>query len=407
MNRADSTVFPLLRFKEFDQKVSKHLFENIFLFTTGKNIKQKEASPEFETPCVRYGELYHMYDEVINKVINKTNLNKSELLFSKGDEILLPSAGEDPLDIGSASALTLENVAIGRTINILRPLKENVYSQIFASYYINQKLRRKISTLAKGSSISNVYNSDLKTLTINLPTLPEQQKIASFLSAIDDKVQQLTKKKALLEDYKKGVMQQLFSGQLRFKAEDGKDYPDWEEKRLGDITKINQGLQIAISERFLEPVEDGYFYITNEFLRAKSEKAFYIKSPPASVICDADDILMTRTGNTGQVVTGVNGAFHNNFFKIKYQDHCEKWFLYYFLTSPLTQHTILKLAGTSTIPDLNHGDFYKIKIDLPSIKEQTKISSVVKSIDTKIESVTHQITQTQAFKKGLLQQMFV
>jgi type I restriction enzyme S subunit len=403
----DKELVPEIRFEGFDGGIVEYLFNDIFLFSTGKNIKQKEASPEFETPCVRYGELYHMYNEVINEVINKTNLEKSELRFSKGDEILLPSAGEDPLDIGSASALTLKNVAIGRTINILRPMKVDVYSQIFASYYINQKLRKKISTLAKGSSISNVYNSDLKTLKINLPTLPEQQKIASFLSAVDEKIQQLTKKKALLSDYKKGVMQQLFSGQLRFKDENGKAYPDWEEKRLFDITKINQGLQIAISERYLEPVEDGYFYITNEFLRSKSEKAYYIKSPPASVICDADDVLMTRTGNTGQVVTGVNGAFHNNFFKIKYQDHCEKWFLYYFLTSPLTQHTILKLAGTSTIPDLNHGDFYKIKIDLPSIEEQSKISRVVKSIDTKIEAVNSQITQTQTFKKGLLQQMFV
>jgi type I restriction enzyme S subunit len=259
----------------------------------------------------------------------------------------------------------------------------------------------------EASGVPSLSKTTIGSLVVNLPSLPEQQKIASFLSAVDEKIQQLSKKKALLEEYKKGVMQQLFSGQLRFKDQNGNPYPNWEEKQLIDITKINQGLQIAISERFLEPVEDGYFYITNEFLRAKSKKVFYIKSPPASVICDADDILMTRTGNTGQVVTGVNGAFHNNFFKIKYQDHCEKWFLYYFLTSPLTQHTILKLAGTSTIPDLNHGDFYKIKIDLPSIKEQSKISSVVKSIDTKIEAVNNQITQTQTFKKGLLQQMFV
>lgn len=101
-------------------------FDEIFLFSIGKNIKQNEASPDFEIPCVRYGELYHMYDEVINEVINKTNLDKSELLFSEGNEILLPSAGEDPMDI--ASALTIKNVAIGRTINILKPLKATVLS---------------------------------------------------------------------------------------------------------------------------------------------------------------------------------------------------------------------------------------------------------------------------------------
>jgi type I restriction enzyme S subunit len=95
---------PKLRFKEFndgstDSLFKKHLFKDIFHFSTGKNIKQNEASPEFEIPCVRYGELYHMYNEVINEVFNRTNLDKSELIFSEGNEILLPSAGEDPLHI--------------------------------------------------------------------------------------------------------------------------------------------------------------------------------------------------------------------------------------------------------------------------------------------------------------------
>ena len=128
--------FPEFRKEEEHSSYKKHRFEDIFLFSTGKSIKQREASPEFEIPCIRYGELYHMYNEVIDKVINRTDLDRTELLFSRGDEILLPSAGEDPLDIGSASALTIQNVAIGRTINILRPKFESLYSQIFVSYYL-------------------------------------------------------------------------------------------------------------------------------------------------------------------------------------------------------------------------------------------------------------------------------
>lgn len=179
---------PQLRFPEFKGEWEKNKFDEIFLFSTGKNIKQNEASPKFEIPCVRYGELYHLYKEVINEVINKTNLNKSELIFSDGDEILLPSAGEDPMDIGSASALTIKNVAIGRTINILKPAKKNNYSQVFVSYYINHRLKDTISKLAKGVSISNVYNSDLKTLEINLPKINEQEKIASLFAAIDERI---------------------------------------------------------------------------------------------------------------------------------------------------------------------------------------------------------------------------
>ena len=183
-----------MRFSGFEEvgkydSYKKHLFEDIFLFSTGKNIKQDEASPEFEIPCVRYGELYHLYNEVISKVVNKTNLDKSELRFSDGNEILLPSAGEDPLDIGSASALTVKDVAIGRTINILKPARIDVYSPIYVSYYINQKLKKPISALSKGVSISNVYNSDLKTLKIILPNLSEQIKIAEFLSLINARIE--------------------------------------------------------------------------------------------------------------------------------------------------------------------------------------------------------------------------
>src|SRR5690606_1446709 len=229
------TLQPKLRFPEFDGGWKEFSFKEIFNFSTGKNIKQKEAAPHFETPCVRYGELYYMYKEVISNIINYTNLDKSELKFSEGDEILLPSAGEDPMDIGSASALTLKNVAIGRTINILKPKNKNVYSSIFASYYINQKLRIKISGLAKGVSISNVYNTDLQTLFIKLPSLPEQQKIADYLSTIDTKINLLEEKKAQLALYKKAMMQKLFSQEISFKDNNGNDFPEWEEKRLGDL----------------------------------------------------------------------------------------------------------------------------------------------------------------------------
>jgi len=190
--------------------------------------------------------------------------------------------------------------------------------------------------------------------------------------------------------------------QLRFPEFDG----EWSKKILKEFTKINQGLQIPISERFTEQVEGSYFYITNEFLREGSKKSYFIKNPTDSVICDEDDILMTRTGNTGQVVTGVHGAFHNNFFKIKFDACCDKWYLYYFLTSYRTQHKILTLAGTSTIPDLNHGDFYKLNIALPKFPEQQKIASFLSAVDQKIQQLTKKKELLEQYKKGVMQQLF-
>lgn len=410
-----SKAVPKLRFKEFDAANSykRHLFKDIFLFTTGKNIKQNEASPEFETPCVRYGELYHMYNEVISKVFNRTNLDESELLFSQGDEILLPSAGEDPLDIGSASALTIKNVAIGRTINILKPMKANIYSQIYVAYCINQKLRKKISTLAKGVSISNVYNSDLKTLEIILPILPEQQKIASFLSAVDEKIQKLTRKNELLEQYKKGVMQQLFSGKLRFKDENGKPYPKWEEKRLGNIATIVKGKGISksdiVEDGALECIRYGELYthykerITKIFSRTNLDKSDLVLS-------DYNDVIIPSSGETQIDIARASCVLKSGValggdlnILVSQQDGV---FLSYYINHSL-KYEIAKVAQGNSVVHLYPSQLEVLKIKLPSLDEQKKIAEFIGSFDDKIESIGEQIAKVQELKKGLLQQMFV
>ena len=117
---------------------------------------------------------------------------------------------------------------------------------------------------------------------------------------------------------------------------------------------------------------------------------------------------MTRTGNTGKVVTGVKGAFHNNFFKIAYdKEKYDRMFLYYILTSHKMQKNIIRLAGSSTIPDLNHSDFYNIKVKLPIIEEQKKIADLLIRLDSKISKEQEKLDSLNEYKKGLLQQMFV
>jgi len=181
---------------------------------------------------------------------------------------------------------------------------------------------------------------------------------------------------------------------------------EWGENKLGGITKINQGLQIAIADRQTVPSDDAYFYITNEFLRPGNLKKYYIVNPPKSVICNENDILMTRTGNTGQVVTGVSGAFHNNFFKIKHDNSINKNFLVYFLRSAPTQNMISRLAGTSTIPDLNHSDFYRIKISLPQESEQKKIAGFLTVVDEQLAAQGERIELMKKYKKGIMQKIF-
>ena len=190
---------------------------------------------------------------------------------------------------------------------------------------------------------------------------------------------------------------------LRFKEFDGA----WSIKPLKNICKINQGLQIAIENRFTDDGVNRYFYITNEFLREGAKKTYFIENPPRNVICDENDILMTRTGNTGQVVTDVKGAFHNNFFKIDFdRSIINKNFFIEFLKKDTTQHLILKYAGASTIPDLNHSDFYRIVMPITTIKEQTKIASFLSNVDEKISQLTQKHELLSQYKQGMMQKLF-
>ncbi|WP_230869102.1 restriction endonuclease subunit S [Iocasia frigidifontis] len=191
--------------------------------------------------------------------------------------------------------------------------------------------------------------------------------------------------------------------ELRFNGFEDK----WEEHLFKDFTKLSQGLQIAIDKRFTEPGKNREFYITNEFLKPESKTRYYIESPSINVVANKEDVLMTRTGNTGEIVTDVKGAFHNNFFKIDYcRTVVKKNFLYYFLNSSRIQKEILARAGSSTIPDLNHNDFYKIVAFLPSLAEQNKIGYLFKELDQSINYEQQKLKKLKQLKLAMLQKMF-
>ncbi len=176
---------------------------------------------------------------------------------------------------------------------------------------------------------------------------------------------------------------------------------DWEIKTFRDISAINQGLQIPISQRLKAPTEHAKFYITIQALNNRKEFE-YIKTYNESVVCHKDDILMTRTGNTGMVITNIEGVFHNNFFKINFdRTLINKDFLVYFLSLEQTQRTILKKAGTSTIPDLNHNDFYSLTIPLPPLNEQIAIANILSGLDRYLYALRALILKKEGVKKAL------
>lgn len=181
---------------------------------------------------------------------------------------------------------------------------------------------------------------------------------------------------------------------------------DWTVKTFRDLCWVNQGLQIAIEKRLKNPTTKSKKYITIQYLNDGKETE-YIDDYSPSVCCVKDDILMTRTGNTGIVISGAEGVFHNNFFKINFdKKQIEKDYLLYYLKDNKTKRIILEKAGTSTIPDLNHSDFYSIQIPLPPSKtERSAISNALSDTDILIEKLEKVLEKKKNIKQGAMQEL--
>jgi type I restriction modification DNA specificity domain protein len=210
---------------------------------------------------------------------------------------------------------------------------------------------------------------------IPLPPLKVQEEIVRILDKFGELEAEL---EAELETRKSQY--EFWRGNLLFN-------PNYPVYKMEDICIINQGLQIPINQRKKEPGENRYFYITVQFLKNEGEN-YYIENPSESVICKKDDILVTRTGSTGKIVYGVEGCFHNNFFKVTPIINLNKKYLYHVLNSTQMFNEMLRAASGGTVPDLPHKKFYKLEIGLPSIEEQKKIVTILDKFENLISDIS-------------------
>lgn len=389
------TNIPKLRFPEFSANWEEVLLSDIATFTKGKNISKNDIVEDGETECIRYGELYTEYNEVINTIVSKTNLPIENLVFSEANDIIIPSSGETQLDIATASCVMKGGVALGGDLNIIKTKKDGV----FISYYLNNKKKKDIAALAQGNSVVHLYNHQLKGLFLNLPTLPEQQKIASFLTAVDSKIELLQKKKQGLEKYKKGVMQQIFTQKLRFKDENGNNYPDWEEKKISEIFKVTRG-QVLASTKVKTVIDNDYKYpvyssqTLNDGLMGYYNEHLFENA--ITWTTDGANAGVTKFRKDKFYCTNVCGVLLSN------EGYANQMIAE--LLNTVTKRHVSYVGNPKLMNNVMSG----IKITIPkSVEEQAQIANFLSAIDDKIALVNTQLENTQQFKKGLLQQMFV
>ena len=296
--------------------------------------------------------------------------------------------------IGNLAFYNDERVILGKSACYIN-LKEGLPKYFYYSILQTPKVLNYFNSELTGSTIKNLSLSTIKKTKLVVPQIEEQQKIASFLSSVDKKIELLQQKKRLLEDYKKGTMQQIFSRELRFKNKEGVEYPKWEEKRLGELLDYEQPTKYIVkSTEYDDSFETPVLTAGKSFLLGYTDEEENIFSNTPVIIFD--DFTMSN-------------QFVNFSFKVK--SSAMK------ILKPIDAEVNIKFVYES-MQMINYpkGDEHKrfwiseysrIKIRVPSKEEQTQIANFLSALDEKIQLVSSQIEQTQQFKKGLLQQMFV
>jgi type I restriction enzyme S subunit len=399
------------------------------------------SSPDGHIPQLRFPEFSGewMTDELSNLIeisSNKFNPNTSneskkcielEHLSQETGELL--GYTDSTAQASTKNAFTKGQVLFGK----LRPyLKKFWLSQFdgvcsseiwvlngkkLANNYLFQFIQtNKFNQIANVSSGSKMPRSDWKYM-VQVPfkytTKPEQQKIAAFLTAVDNKIEQLSKKKALLGEYKKGLMQQIFSQAIRFKADDGSEFPEWKERRLGDVcSKAKSGGTPRSTTKEYYDGDIPFLAISDitrqgKYLTSASKKISQLGiDNSASWIVPIDTIIYSMYASVGFVsINKIPLATSQAVINLIVKDGYSIEFIYYHLIE--VKKTIHKFIETGTQGNLNAQTVKSLILNIPSLPEQAKIANFLSSIDNKIEQVGKQLDESKQFKKALLQQMFV
>jgi type I restriction enzyme S subunit len=421
LSETKKTLVPQLRFNEFEGEWNKKPLIELSIngFSNGAFNDPKKVGSGYRIINVK-----DMYiDNSINiETLNRVALDEKE--FSKnrveyGDIFFTRSSlVKEGIAYSNVNLNIVDDLTFDGHLIRMRPKKE-IHCPIFLYYnFATKTVRRQLIEKGKTTTMTTIGQEDIAKVKVSFPTLPEQQKIASFLTAVDEKIQQLSRKKALLEQYKKGVMKQLFSGVLRFKDENGNDYPDWEKKKLGEIGELKNGLNkdkkdFGFGSPFVNLMNVfGKSEIYNQefdLVNSNEKEKLLYNLLKGDVLFIRSSVKRSGVGETVIIQEDLLNTVYSGFL-IRFRDDrksLSQEFKKYCFSSQGFRDEILSYATSSANTNINQESLNKINVNLPCIEEQQKIATFLSSIDTKIESINQQLAQTQSFKKGLLQQMFV
>ena len=382
-----SVPVPKLRFKNFSQALINGPFEQY--------IKSSKYGPRFDAndydlngnvKTIRGTDVALdatiKYEQV--PIANLPQKLIDEHQLQEGDILMITTA-----DCGLSAVFEKQEIPFIASAYAVRIVLKNSLDSLWVKYYLQtQHIVNEVNKYVRKGTLSNLPLSDISKFSFTVPALEEQTKIATFLSAVDEKISQLTKKHELLSQYKQGMMQKLFSQQVRFKADDGSEFGEWDQLKFKDVIKIKYG-------KDHKKLDDGDIPVlgTGGVMR-------YVDS----YLYEGESILIGRKGTIDKP-RFISGKFWT-VDTLFYTEIGEK-ILPKFAFQQLLLVNWLNLNEATGVPSLNTTSIGNIELKVPCLAEQTKIANVLSAIDQKIEVVSKQIEQAKQWKKGLLQQMFI
>jgi type I restriction enzyme S subunit len=400
---------PHISFDKFNQCWKEvKLEDKTKWFSGGTPLKSNLELWKNEVPWISAASMRGIYYSSSKRNVSKSAIGKGTKLAKKGSLLLLVRGSMlfNKIPVG----ITTKDVTFNQDVkNII--LKDGILNH-YLLYWFQAKNHRLLSMVTgTGIGAGKLDTDELKALPFAYPSDNEQKEIVGFISSIDKKICLLEEKHTLLEQYKKGVMQKLFSQDIRFKDKNGNDFPDWQEKTLSQVLEIQIREVNKPSEKYLSLGIKSHMKGTFQKLNFDPESIamdkLYIVRPNDLVV----NITFAWEGAVAIAKKKDDGGLVSHRFPtytFKDNESTHKYFKH-IITLKRFKYMLdlISPGGAGRNRVLSKKEFLKLKWNLPSVEEQLKIADFLDALDKKVALVTEQIEQTKIFKKGLLQQMFV
>lgn len=407
------TNIPQLRFPEFRKEWKEKSLSELLEFKNGINASKEKygSGVKFINVLDILNNEFITHEKIIGSVdvdkeiVEKYSVNYGDILFQR--------SSETREEVGSASVyLDKEHKATFGGF-VIRGKKIGDYDPVFLNKLLKTDASRDfITSKSGGSTRYNVGQEILSSVKLHFPGIQEQEKIGSFLFLIDKKIQALKKKQSLLENYKKGVMQKLFSQELRFQDENGNEFAKWQEMRLEEVCKIARsgGTPTSTNKSYYNG-DIPFLSISDMTSQGKylTHTSNYISKlgleNSSSWIVPAYSLIYSMYASVGFVaINKIPIATSQAVLNLILKEGFDLEFMYYTLVD--FQKNIAQFITTGTQGNLNAQSVKNFELKIPSFDEQIKISNFLSSIDEKIKSVQMQIDKANIWKTGLMQKMF-